>query len=278
MIDLASLIPLLDGKPVAVFGLGKSGLSVVDALTKAGVKVIASDDSSESCEAAKKRGGVIKALTPDVLAKCAFLVLAPGVPLTHPEPHDVVKAAQEAGIEIVSDIELLHRLGHGRHVIGVTGTNGKSTTTALIQHILTECGKKSVMGGNIGEAVLNLKMPPKEGVFVLELSSFQIDLCPTFAPDTGILLNITPDHLDRHGSMENYAAIKARVFNKPEGAAIIGVDDEYGRKLVEKLKTIPGKTVIPVSVENEVEGGVYTRGGILFDDMDGPDKHERGGC
>lgn len=274
MIDLAPLIPQLDGKPVAVFGLGKSGLSAVEALSKAGARVIGFDDNEQSCAAAKKCGASVKALTTDVLAKCAFLVLAPGVPLTHPEPHDVVKAAREAGVEIISDIELLHRLGHGRRVIGITGTNGKSTTTALIQHILTECGKKSVIGGNIGEAVLNLKMPPKDGAFVLELSSFQIDLCPTFSPDTGILLNITPDHLDRHGSMENYAEIKARVFNKPDGAAIIGVDDEYGRKIAEALKSVPGKKVIPVAIEREALGGVYTKGGILFDDMDGPDKHE----
>jgi UDP-N-acetylmuramoylalanine--D-glutamate ligase len=270
MIDLKPLIPALDGKSVSVFGLGKSGLSVVSALSKAGAKVIAHDDNAESCESAKKAGASVKPLTEDVLAKCAFLVLAPGVPLTHPEPHAVVRAAQSAGTPIISDVELLHRLTHGRRTIGITGTNGKSTTTALIQHILTECGKKSVMGGNIGEAVLNLKMPPeKDGVFVLELSSFQIDLCPTFAPDTGILLNITPDHLDRHGSMENYAGIKARVFDKPDGAAIIGVDDDYGRKLADKLKAIPNKKVIPIAIEREAPGGVYTMGGVLFDDMAG---------
>ncbi|MCD8497681.1 MAG: UDP-N-acetylmuramoyl-L-alanine--D-glutamate ligase [Alphaproteobacteria bacterium] len=204
-----------------------------------------------------------------MLAKCTCLVLAPGVPLTHPEPHPVVNAAKAAGVEILSDIELLHRLGHERRVIGITGTNGKSTTTALITHVLTECGKRPSVGGNIGEAVFNIKMPPKDSPFVLELSSFQIDLCPGFAPDTGILLNITPDHIDRHGSVENYAAIKERIFAKPGGAAIIGVDDDFGRKIYERLKSIDNKKLIPVSVEREAPGGVYVQGGVLFDDTAG---------
>lgn len=269
MIDLKPLLPALDGKPVAVFGLGKSGLAAIKALHAAGVKVIAQDDNPDNLAAAKKAGAGVKEFNEAALSKCAFLLLSPGVPLTHPEPHPVVKAAQAAGIEILCDIDLLGRFDHGRRTIGVTGTNGKSTTTALIQHILSECGVKSAMGGNIGEAVLGLKPPPRGGVLVLELSSFQLDLCPAFAPDTGILLNVTPDHLDRHGSMENYAAIKERVFAKAEGAAIVGIDDEYGRKAYERLKALPDKKVVPVSIENEAPGGVYTKGGVLFDDMDG---------
>lgn len=272
MIDLKKIIPQLNAKPVAVFGLGKSGLASVKALHAAGAKVIAYDDNPDSCAAAKKAGAAIKELGAATLKDCAFLVLAPGVPLTHPEPHAVVKAAFEAGIEILSDIELLHRAGHGRRTIGITGTNGKSTTTALIQHILTTCGRKSVMGGNIGEAVLNLKAPPKNVPFVLELSSFQIDICPTFAPDTGIVLNITPDHLDRHGTIEHYAAIKERIFANPGGAAIISLDDDYCRKMAERLMAMEDKQVIPISVEREAPGGVYTIGGVLFDDMDGEER------
>ncbi|HRQ61759.1 MAG TPA: UDP-N-acetylmuramoyl-L-alanine--D-glutamate ligase, partial [Alphaproteobacteria bacterium] len=272
MIDLKPILPTLNGKPAAVFGLGKSGLASVESLVKAGAKVIAHDDNAESCAAAKALGASIKPLDESVLTGCAFLVLAPGVPLTHPEPHAVVIAAKAAGIEIISDIELLHRADTGRRVIGITGTNGKSTTTALIHHVLNTCGMKAALGGNIGTAALSLKPPPKGAPFVLELSSYQIDLCPTFAPDTGIVLNITPDHLDRHGTLENYAAIKERVFRKTDGAAIISLDDPHTKAMHDRLKKQEGKRVVPISVMAEAPGGVYILNGILFDDIDGQEQ------
>jgi UDP-N-acetylmuramoylalanine--D-glutamate ligase len=109
-------------------------------------------------------------------------------------------------------MEILHRLNHGRKTIGITGTNGKSTTTALIHHVLNACNHPNQMGGNIGRATLDMEMPPEGGAFVLEISSYQMDLCPTFTPDIAILLNITPDHLDRHGTLEKYEAAKRRIF------------------------------------------------------------------
>src|SRR5262249_40011703 len=141
------------------------------------------------------------------------------------EPHPVVHAARAAGVEIIGDIEVLHRCKHGRKTVGITGTNGKSTTTALTAHILKECGISATEGGNIGKAVLELDMPSKDGVFVLELSSYQIDLCPPYRPDISVLLNITPDHIDRHGTYENYIAAKKRIF-EGKGIAVIGVDDD----------------------------------------------------
>ncbi len=212
MIDCTAFVKRLDGKPVAIFGLGISGLATTKALIAAGAKVIAWDDNAENRKKAAALGGTAHPLGIDTLKPCACLILAPGVPLHFPMPHDVVKAAREAGTEIICDIEILHRLNHGRKTIGITGTNGKSTTTVLIEHILSACGFPNAMGGNIGRAALDLDMPPENGAIILEISSYQMDLCPTFTPDIAVLLNITPDHLDRHGSMEKYEAAKRRIF------------------------------------------------------------------
>ena len=136
------------------------------------------------------------------------------MPLTHPEPHWTVLKARHAGIEVIGDTEIFAReaAAAGARIVAITGTNGKSTTTALIGHVLREAGLDVDVGGNIGKAVFLLRQPVKGRVYVLELSSFQIDLMPGLDPDVGILTNLTPDHLDRHGTMENYAAVKARMF------------------------------------------------------------------
>jgi UDP-N-acetylmuramoylalanine--D-glutamate ligase len=212
MIDCAPFVKTLNGQPIAIFGLGVSGIASVKALCEAGAKVIAWDDNADRCAEAQKQGAEIKQLSAEILKPCAHLILAPGVPLHFPQPHDVVKAARDDDTEIICDMEVLHRLNHGRKTIGITGTNGKSTTTALIHHILNSCNHPNQMGGNIGRATLDLDMPEQGGVFVLEISSYQMDLCPTFKPDIAILLNITPDHLDRHGSLEGYEAAKRRIF------------------------------------------------------------------
>jgi UDP-N-acetylmuramoylalanine--D-glutamate ligase len=248
MKEVEDFAKTLNGNPVAVFGLARSGLSTIRALQKAGVKIIAWDDNEKSRAEAKKLGAEIQELNESNLKSCAFLVLAPGVPLHFPEPHVVVQAATKAGIEIICDIELFNRLNHGRKTVGVTGTNGKSTTTALIHHILKSAGVDAVMGGNIGLPVFDLPVPGKDGVFVLELSSYQLDLCPTFRPDIAVLLNITPDHLDRHGTMENYAATKEKIFEGP-GGAVIGGDDEYCRKIQARVKEKNERTVTAFSVK-----------------------------
>ncbi|MDB2683207.1 Mur ligase family protein, partial [Alphaproteobacteria bacterium] len=193
-------------KPVAVFGLGISNLSVIKSLTQQGQQVIAWDDNESMQDKAKILGATIKELTREVLKTCEVLVLAPGVPLHFPEPNPVVKAAQAADIEIICDIELRYRQGWSCKTIGITGTNGKSTTTALIGHTLKQAGIETAIGGNIGTPIFDLEIPDENGILVLELSSYQLDLCPTFRPGISVLLNIAPDHLDRHGTMDNYAA------------------------------------------------------------------------
>ena len=199
------------------------------------------------------------------------LVLIPGVPLTHPEPHWTVVKAKAAGIEIIGDTEVFQRevAGTGARVVAITGTNGKSTTTALIGHIFQVLGRDVDVGGNIGTAVF-LMRPPAEGrIYVLELSSFQIDLMPGLKPDVGILINLTPDHLDRHGSMENYGAIKARMFSRQteSDTAVIGVDDEWCADIAMGIGT--GAKVRAVSVVHEMEDGISAVGGILRDWQNG---------
>ncbi|MCF8495968.1 MAG: UDP-N-acetylmuramoyl-L-alanine--D-glutamate ligase [Alphaproteobacteria bacterium] len=234
MIDVRPFVEECGNKPVAVFGLGRSGLSTVRALRAAHARVLAWDDKPDSRERAQEAGAEIIPLDGNILKECACLVLAPGISLHYPHPHPVVMAARAAGIEILGDIEILHRSRTGRPVIGITGTNGKSTTTALLAHVLKCCGKSVSCGGNIGRPVLDLPLPAEDGVFVLELSSYQIDLCPSFTPDIGILLNITPDHIDRHGSMENYIAAKARIFSD-QSTAIISGDDTPCRAIIADL-------------------------------------------
>jgi UDP-N-acetylmuramoylalanine--D-glutamate ligase len=220
------------GKTVAVFGLGGSGTVAVRSLLEGGATVAGWDDSEPGRLAAAAKAGVpLVDLSTADWSQFSSLVLAPGVPLTHPEPHWVVLKARDAGVEIIGDVEIFarERAAHcpDAPFIAITGTNGKSTTTALIAHILRTAGRDVQMGGNIGTAILSLEPPAKDRFHVVEMSSFQIDLTPTLKPTVGVLLNITPDHLDRHGTIEHYAAVKERLVF---GAAIatIGVDDDYG--------------------------------------------------
>lgn len=256
MIDVSKFVQALGGKPVAVFGLGISNLAAIQALVAADAKVHAWDDKDERRIAAQELGAEsVDFLSDDVdLGAYGCFLLAPGVPLTH-NPHLLVQKAQAAGCEILCDIEILHRSGHGRRTIGITGTNGKSTTTALIGHILNECGVQAAVGGNIGTAALALEMPPEDGVFVLELSSFQLDLCSRFAPDIAVLLNITPDHLDRHGDMAGYVAAKKRIF-RGAGEAVIGTDDAETKAVLEAVTADGARHVIAVSAEDEAVAGL----------------------
>ena len=231
MIDLSHL---KSDKPVGVFGLGVSGMASLKALREADFTVYAWDDNSGRQDEAKAMGAKVQGLSEDMPEDLDFLVLAPGVPLTHPEPHDVVKKAKLHNIEILSDIELLFRARPKATYIGITGTNGKSTTTALIGHILKSAGQRVQVGGNIGIPALSLDPLEQGEIYVLELSSYQLDLCPTFVPDIAVLLNITEDHLDRHGGMKGYAASKAQIFGD-HSYNIISTDDEYCRDIAKKL-------------------------------------------
>jgi UDP-N-acetylmuramoylalanine--D-glutamate ligase len=254
------------GKPFAVFGLARSGLSVIRTLTSQGIKVYANDDAEGGRSAARHLGAKVETLTPEILKSCAALILAPGVPLHFPAPHPVVAAARAAGIETICDVELLLRMPHGRKVIGITGTNGKSTTTALVHHVLKACGVDAVMGGNIGVPVFDMAMQRENGVFVLELSSYQLDLMPRGHIDVALLLNITPDHLDRHGSMENYAAAKARIFAGP-GVAIIGVDDLYSKNIAAAVQKSAERKIQTLHIGGEPsDANAFVTEGVLYVD------------
>src|SRR3982751_5906471 len=199
------------GKTVAVFGLGGSGLASCHALRAGGAEVIASDDGPEQLAQAAQQGFTTADLRTTSWANFAALVLTPGAPLTHPAPHWTVLAAQQAGVEVIGDIELFCR-ERARHApdapfVAITGTNGKSTTTALSRHIMRVAGYDAQMGGNIGPAILSLEPPRIGRVHVIEMSSYQIDLAPSLDPLVGILLNISEDHIDRHGSLPNSAAV-----------------------------------------------------------------------
>ena len=218
---------------VAVYGLGVSGLSCVRALLAGGSQVLAWDDNKTRREQAQALGAKIDNL--EILpAGLEALVLSPGIALTHPEPHPVVSRAQDANIEIIGDMELFQRAmtaygssAKGACVIAITGTNGKSTTTALTAHLLQAQGLDVQMGGNIGKPVLDLEPPSDMTVYVLELSSYQIDLAPGFKADIAVLLNLSPDHIERHGSFENYKRAKWKLFENmsSNGLAILSLDD-----------------------------------------------------
>lgn len=260
MINCTPYIQSIDGKMLAVFGLGISGLASVKALCAAGGKVIAWDDNESAREKAKALGAEIKQLDEQALKDCAALVLAPGVPLYFPEPHPVVKAANAANIEIISDIEIFHRCNQAQdkpnRVIGITGTNGKSTTTALMHHILQALKIPNQMGGNIGTAALALEdfSTLEGGVYILEISSYQMDLCPSFTPDIALLLNITPDHIDRHGDIDKYAAAKGRIFGPPpekceKAYAVISTDDMYSWEIHEEVKAQKLRELISLTMD-----------------------------
>lgn len=249
------------GRSVAVFGLGGSGLASCHALKAGGAEVIACDDNLDRMVEAAQAGFVTADLRNLSWVNFDALVLTPGVPLTHPAPHWTVLKAQEAGVEVIGDVELFcrERKAHAPHApfVAITGTNGKSTTTALIAHLMREAGWDTQLGGNIGTAILSLE-PPKDGrVHVIEMSSYQIDLTPSLAPTVGILLNVTEDHIDRHGTIEHYAAVKERLVAGIEdgGTAIIGVDDEFGRAAADRIERA-GKRVVRMSVQGPVQSGI----------------------
>jgi UDP-N-acetylmuramoylalanine--D-glutamate ligase len=253
------------GKKVAVFGLGGSGLVSAQALLAGGADIVAWDDNAASLAKASAAGIPTADLHQTDWSKLAALILAPGVPLTHPEPHWVVKLAHAAGVEVIGDVELFCR-ERRRHApdapfVAITGTNGKSTTTALIAHLVASAGMDAQLGGNIGTAILSLEPPAPTRVHVIECSSYQIDLAPTLDPSIGILINLTEDHLDRHGTMAHYAAVKERlVAGVPQnGTAIIGVDDDWCRAIAGKLDR-SGKRVMRISVREPLEAGIYVDG------------------
>ena len=226
------------GRRVALFGLGGSGFATAESLRAGGADVAVWDDSSAARERAAAAGHSVVDLAAADWSRFAALILSPGVPLTHPEPHWTVPHARTAGVEVIGDIELFcrerARLAPRAPFFAITGTNGKSTTTALLAHLLGSLGQAVEMGGNIGTPILALEPPSDDRCHVIELSTFQIDLTPSLRPNVGVLLNLTPDHLDRHGSMENYAAIKERLVARAD-RAVVAVDDPYCAAIADRL-------------------------------------------
>jgi UDP-N-acetylmuramoylalanine--D-glutamate ligase len=258
-----------DGR-IAVLGLARSGLAAAEALRQSGAHVLAWDDNEAARAAAAAKGIVVTDPGSEAAGDWTALVMSPGIPLTHPAPHPVAARALAAGIPVIGDIELLWRAGTGARFLGVTGTNGKSTTTSLIGHILTEARQPVAIGGNLGTPVLSLPQLDGRGTYVIEVSSFQLDLIARTRFAVAILLNLTPDHLDRHGDMAGYRAAKQRIFrNQIAGdTAIIGVDDDECRALADELDGTTSR-VIRISAERAVPGGVYVLDGTLIDDRAG---------
>ena len=296
------------GKRVALFGLGGSGRATARALAEAGADLCAFDDNPASVSAASEEGIPTADLREIDWTGVESLVLAPGVPLTHPKPHWTVDLAHGAGAEIIGDVEIFGRERAMKAplapFVAITGTNGKSTTTALIAHCIRASGRDTQLGGNIGVPVLTLAEPTPEHHYVVECSSYQIDLAPTLRPSVGILLNLTPDHLDRHGTMEHYASVKERLVAGSE-AVVVGVDDIYCRAIADRLEALgrslhgalkflaaltgyfglflsrlaravrlegEAKRVVRISGQSRLSGGVGFDGSGVIRSMDGYDE------
>jgi len=265
-------IPGIEKKKIGVFGLGATGLATCEALSASGAEVYSWDDKEEAREKTantRYRAEHPKSWPWDELRS---LALSPGVPLTHPAPHPIVRKAHQAGVEIIGDIEFFARAVNALpekarpRIVAVTGSNGKSTTTALIGHVLKECGRDAIIGGNIGKPVLLLPSLEAYRTYVLELSSFQLDLAKTLRANTAILLNLSPDHIDRHGDMDGYAAAKRRIFlnQTKDDTAIIGVDDQWSQGVCAKLMSANAQRVMPISAEGSLGSGVFALDARLY--------------
>ncbi|MFP3383689.1 UDP-N-acetylmuramoyl-L-alanine--D-glutamate ligase [Tritonibacter sp. SIMBA_163] len=275
------MIPVkgVTGQKIAVLGLGRSGLATARALREGGAEAICWDDNPAAREAAEGEGFACRELTrQDAFDDIAALIVSPGIPHLYPKPNPVVRAALIAGVPVDNDIGLFFRsVASGEwdefvtmpKVIAITGSNGKSTTVALLNHILEHVGRDSQMAGNIGRGVLDIDPPGDGGVVVLELSSYQTDLARALTPDVAVFTNLTPDHLDRHAGMGGYFAAKRRLF--AEGGpdrAVIGVDEDEGLFLAGQLSEGNGDDrVIRVSSGQKLSGGagwtVFARKGFL---------------
>jgi len=263
MIDLA----VLKSSSFVVLGLARSGLATVRALLAAGVDCVAWDDNEASRQAAAATG--VRLAEPSSIdwSTVTALVISPGIPNRLPKPHAMAAAARAAGKPIICDVELLARAQPNARFVGITGTNGKSTTTALIGHILKNAGVACEVGGNIGRGALDLVPLGAGGIYVLELSSYQLELLETFRAHVAVWLNITPDHIDRHGDIAGYVAAKEHIFDRqqPGDCAVIGIDDEPSRSVYGKIAHRFRIGCVPVVLDRPVAGGISFRAGMLVD-------------
>ena len=263
MIDLS----VLKGSSYVVLGLARSGLTTVRALMAAGIDCVAWDDNGVAREQAAKIGARLAEPSTIDWKKITALVISPGIPNRLPKPHPVAAAARAAGTPMICDVELLARAQPRNRYVGVTGTNGKSTTTALIGHILETAGASCEVGGNIGRGALDLAPLGPQGIYVLELSSYQLELLQTFRAHVAVWLNITPDHIDRHGDMAGYVAAKEHIFERQQegDCAVVGIDDDYSRAVFAKVSKRGGIGAVPVALDRPIAAGISFRAGKLID-------------
>jgi UDP-N-acetylmuramoylalanine--D-glutamate ligase len=263
-------LPSTREKTMAVLGLGRSGLSVCRALLASGARVWGWDDAPARRAEAAAAGVPIVDLELCNWQRVDRLVLSPGIPLRHPRPHRLVRRALDAGVAVVGDLELLVENDPLRRIVGITGTNGKSTTTTLVGALLRQAAIGAQVGGNIGLPLLDLLPKPPEDIYVLELSSYQLDLTEHLACSVAVILNLSPDHLDRHGGMSGYVRAKARILRNQRATdwAVIGVDDDRCRGLFDQLRAERPRQVLPVAVGRTLEHGVFVVDGRLYDALE----------
>ncbi len=256
-----------------VAGLGKSGKGALRALAAAGATVSAWDDAAET--RATAGAAALSSIEEIDWANIDAVIWSPGIPHTLPRPHPLATAARAHGVPLICDVDLLVRAKPECVFVGVTGTNGKSTTTSLIAHIVGKSGRACAAGGNLGTPALDLPDLPKGGVYVLELSSYQLELVPSLCPDVAVHLNISPDHIDRHGDLAGYVAAKTHLFDHaaPGGVAIVAADDADSRDIAAKIADRADWRLLPVSAEGATAGGVHVQGGHLFDAAEGTAEH-----
>ena len=264
--DDASFTPFA-GERVAVVGLGRAGLPAALRLALWGAEVSVWDDSAAARAAAEAAGLALADPAAPGPFRWDALLLSPGIPHYLPHAHRAAEAARTAGVPILSDVEWLYRAvraaGSRARFAGITGTNGKSTTTALLDHLLRAAGRTSAAGGNLGPAALSLDLLGDDGTYVLEMSSYTLERTASVRFNTAVMLNLSPDHLDRHGDMAGYAAAKAAIFarQRPADLAVLGMDDEGARAMRSALVA----RVRPVSGAAPQDGGIWAENGILRD-------------
>jgi UDP-N-acetylmuramoylalanine--D-glutamate ligase len=260
-------IPGCERKPVAVMGLGATGLTTARALVASGARVLAWDDEPEiRSRAAAQAVPIVDLLAAD-WADVRTLVLSPGIPHSYPKPHPVAEKARAVDAEIVCDIELLARACPRAAYVGVTGSNGKSTTTALIGHILKNAGRRVEVGGNLGPAVLDFAPLGPDEIYVLEMSSYQLERTFSLHCDVAVLLNVSPNHIERHGDMDGYVAAKKRIF-APDGksqTAVIGVDDPHARRVADEIAAGGRFRMVRITRGEPAIGMVGCAAGSLID-------------
>ena len=254
------------GQRIAVVGLGRAGLPAALRLAEWGAEITAWDDGAASRTTAEQAGLPVRDLSTGAFAFDALL-LSPGIPHILPQPHPVAARARAAGVPILADVEFLFRAvraaGSAARFIGITGTNGKSTTTALIHHLLTSAGRVSEVGGNLGPAALGLNILGNEGSYTLEMSSYMLERIATIRFNSAVMLNLSQDHLDRHGNMTGYAAAKANIFARQQSGdlAVLGQDDALSMQMGAAIRS----RLVPVSGLRAVAGGIWAEGTLLRD-------------